>query len=99
LPALEALCICYDDEGKKKKLFPGRNGLFRFGLHFKIIFIIANTLPKTGFYLTFTLLAFKDETFAALPAADRDFDSVILHKHPPVCHPQKRRGNSADSFD
>jgi hypothetical protein len=76
---------------KKRSTLPGRNGLFRIGLHLKIIFIIANTLPKTGFYLSFILLAFKDETFAASSAANFDFDFAVLHKHPPVSDPQKRR--------
>jgi hypothetical protein len=75
---------------KKRSSHLGRNGLFRIGLHFKIIFIIANTLPKASFNLSFILLAFKYEALAALPAADHDFDFEALHKHPPLLAAEKQ---------
>jgi hypothetical protein len=79
----------YASAGKrkeKKKLAAIQAGfLFRMGLHLKIMFIIANALTKPGFYLSFVLLAFERESFAALSAANLDLDFLALHMHPPVC--------------
>jgi hypothetical protein len=84
-------------KGKKKRSSrPNRRGfLFRMGLHLKIMFIIANALTKPGFYLSFVLLAFERESFAALFAANLDLDFLALHRHPPVCSPLTPLADSA----